>query len=172
MLNKKRILELFNELDLELKKKSIHGDLFIVGGAAMSVAYDSHPSTKDIDGIWKPSKEVRVAAKAVANRNTDIGEDWLNDGVKGFLPGKNDDSQKVVYSGENFTVAAASPKYLLATKILASRASQDVDDIKFLIALCKFGTVGECLDIVEAYYPGRPIEAKSRFLLEELLEDA
>lgn len=33
----------------------------------------------------------------------------------------------------------------------------------------EFETVGEGLELLERYYPGRPIEAKVQFFLEELL---
>lgn len=169
MLSGARILELFAELDEELGATGTRGDVFIVGGAAMAVAYDARPSTQDVDGIWHPSKEVRDAARRVAARHDDVAEDWLNDGAKGFLPGEDLGAKPVVYEGEHLTVSAGSPAYLLATKLLASRVSRDEDDILLLYELCGFTTVDEGLDLLERYYPGRPIEAKVRFYLEELL---
>jgi hypothetical protein len=66
MLTRDRILELFTELDDELSRAGIRGDVFIVGGAAMTVAYDARPATRDVDGIWHPAAEVRSAAGRVA----------------------------------------------------------------------------------------------------------
>lgn len=169
MLTRERILELFAELDAELSQAGTRGDLFIVGGAAMAVAYDARPSTRDVDGIWHPSREVREAAARVAARHDDVDADWLNDGAKGFLPGEDLGAKPVVYEGEHLTVSAGSPEYLLATKLLASRVSRDEDDILLLYRLCGLTTVDEGLDLLERFYPGRPIEAKVRFFLEELL---
>lgn len=169
MLRRERILELFGELDDELAVDGVHGDVFIVGGAAMAVAYDARPATRDVDGIWRPSADVRAAAARVAARHDDLDEHWLNDGVKGFLPGDDPGNQRVVYDGPNLSVSAASPEYLLATKLLASRVARDEDDIVLLYGLCGLRTVDEGLDLVERFYPGRPVEAKVRFLLEELL---
>ena len=169
MLSRDRILELFAELDEELAAAGTRGDVFIVGGAAMAVAYDARPSTQDVDGIWHPSKEVRDAAHRVAARHDDVDEDWLNDGAKGFLPGPDHGVKPVVYEGDYLSVSAGSPDYLLATKLLASRVSRDEEDILLLYGLCGFATVDEGLDLLERYYPGRPIEAKVRFYLEELL---
>ena len=76
----------------------------------------------------------------------------------------------MVYDNDCLTVRAASPEYLLATKLLASRVSRDEDDILLLYDLCGLTTVEEGLDLVERYYPGRPIEAKVRYYLEELLD--
>lgn len=169
MLTRQRILDLFGELDRELSASGVRGDVFIVRGAAMTVAYDARPATRDVDGIWHPSQQVRDAAERVASRHDDLEADWLNDGVKGFLPGADGGVPRVVYEGDNLTVSAASPEYLLATKLLASRVSRDEDDIVLLYGLCGFTTANEGLDLIERYYPGRPIEAKVRFLLEELL---
>ena len=67
------------------------------------------------------------------------------------------------------TASAGSPEYLLATKLLASRVSRDEEDILLLYDLCAFTTVEQGLELLERYYPGRPIEAKVGFFLEELL---
>ena len=57
----------------------IDADLFIVGGAAMAVAYDARLATTDVDAVFVPSKEVRIAASRVAQERG-LEEDWLNDG--------------------------------------------------------------------------------------------
>jgi len=172
MLTRERILELFAELNDELCDMGIRGDIFIVGGAAMTLAYDARPATRDVDGIWHPSTEVRTAAARVAQHHDDLEPDWLNDGVKGFLPGDDQGGSKVVYDNTCLTVSAASPEYLLATKLLASRVSRDEDDILTLYDLCGFATTDEGLALIERYYPGQPIEAKVGFFLQELLETA
>jgi hypothetical protein len=136
------MLELFTELDQELVKSSTRADMYLVGGAAMALAYDAR----------------------------DLEADWLNDGVKGFLPGDDRGERRVVFEGDALTVSAASPEYLLATKLLASRAGRDEDDIRLLYQIVGFTTVDEGLAVLARYYPGRPIEAKVQFFLEELLE--
>jgi len=169
MLTRERILALFGELNDELCGAGIRGDVLIVGGAAMTVAYDARPATRDVDAIWQPSSEVRAAAERVAARHHDLEPDWLNDGAKAFLPGADAGQGRVVYENDCLTVAAPSPEYLLATKLLASRVSRDEDDILLLYELCQFTTVDEGLDLLERYYPGRPVETKVHFFLEELL---
>lgn len=161
MLTRDRILALFAELDGELGRSGLRGDVFVVGGAAMTVTYDARPATRDVDGIWHPSAEVRAAAGRVAARHEDIPADWLNDGVKGFLPGEDHGTGTVIYDGDCLTVSAPSAEYLLATKLLASRVSRDEDDILLLYRLCGYTTVEQGLDLLERYYPGRPLEAKA-----------
>jgi len=143
-LTRDRILELLRELNGELGAAGTRGDVFVVGGAAMVLAYRARPATRDVDAIWQPSAEVRAAALRVAARHQDLASDWL-------------------------TVSVASPEYLLATKILASRVSRDENDIVRLYGLCGLTTAEEGLVLLERYYPGRPVEAKVQFFLEELL---
>lgn len=74
----------------------------------------------------------------------------------------------MLFETPSLTVSVGSPRYLLAMKLLAARVDQDVEDIKILYELCSFTTAEEGIDLVEALYPGRPIEPKTQFLLEEL----
>jgi hypothetical protein len=171
MLTREQILGLFGELDDELCRMGVRGDVFVVGGAAMTVAYDARPATRDVDAIWRPSTEVRHAAARVAARHDEVEPDWLNDAVKAFLPTRDREPISVVYDGDCLTVSVPPPEYLLATKLLASRVGRDEDDILLLYDLCGLTTAEEGLDLIERYYPGRPIEAKARFYLEELLTD-
>lgn len=116
-LGRNELLNAFELLDDELGRMGVEADLFVVGGAAMAVAYDARRATTDVDAVFVPSKEVRTAASRVAEE-LGLEEDWLNDGVKGFLPGE-DAEQVGVYEGTNLHVAAASPKFLLAMKLMA-----------------------------------------------------
>jgi hypothetical protein len=169
MLTRERILALFAELDGELCRAGVRGDVFIVGGAAMTVAYHARPVTRDVGGFWRPSTEVREAAARVAARHGDIEPGWLDDAVEGFLPAQDQGSATVVYDGDCLTVSVPSAEYLLATKLLASRVGRDEDDVLLLCDLCGLSTLDQGLDLVERYYPGWPVEAKVRFYLEELL---
>jgi len=128
------------------------------------VGYDARRTTRDLDAVFQPKTAVYDAAEAVARRHGLPG-DWLNDAVKRFLPGA-DPEARPVFESDFLRVDVASPRYLLAMKLLSAR-EQDIDDIVFLYRLCGFTTVEEGLDVVEAAYPNRPIAPKVQFLLEE-----
>jgi hypothetical protein len=165
-LSKKQILAAFNALSDELAARDTRGDVFVVGGAAMALAYVNRRVTRDIDAIFEPKAVIYEAAKRVAELLS-LPDDWLNDAVKSFAPGK-DPNQRIVFSTPSLEVAAASPEYLLAMKLLASPVDQDTDDIKTLYQELGFTTADQGLDLVEAYYPSRPLEPRTQFLLEEL----
>jgi Nucleotidyltransferase of unknown function (DUF6036) len=78
---------LLDDLSQELAARGARAELFLVGGAALAVAYDATRATRDLDAVFVPSDVVRQAAIAVAGREG-LADDWLNDAVKGFLPGR------------------------------------------------------------------------------------
>ena len=119
----------------------------------MAIAYDARRTTTDVDAIFVPSDVVREAATVVAER-LGLEPDWLNDGAKSFAPG-NDPAQASVFEGQYLSVAVASPRYLLAMKLLASRTDRDIDDIKILYKLCGLSTAEEGIEVLESYYPTR-----------------
>lgn len=130
----------------------------------MALAYDTRRATRDRDGIFEPKMVVYAAAARVAEARQ-LPTDWLNDAVKGFLLGPG---ARVFFDRPGLTVRVASPRYLLAMKLLAARVERDEDDIRALYTLCGFSKASEGLALVESMVPGRPVAAKVQFLLEEL----
>ena len=166
LLDRAHLLEALRALDEELGRANIRGEVFVVGGAAIALAYDARRSTVDVDAVFAPSTEVRAAAVRVAER-LGFEPDWLNDAAKAFLPGE-DPERIQVYEGTNLSVAAASPQFLLTMKLLAARVERDQDDIKLLYGLCRFTTAEEGIELVSNSYPEGLIPPRTRFLLEEL----
>lgn len=60
------ITALLDDLSAELAAVGASADLFLVGGAAIAIAYDSQRSTRDLDAVFLPTDVVRKAAAAVA----------------------------------------------------------------------------------------------------------
>src|SRR5581483_1886798 len=167
-LGREDIRSLLDDLSAELAARGARAELFLVGGAALAVAYDATRATRDLDAVFIPSGIVRQAATAVAEHRG-LAQVWLNDAVKGFLPGPDPDAQRF-YSSDSLIVDVASPRYLLAMKLFAARAEIDSDDIILLYRQLGFTTVDEGLDLVEQAYPGRPVPAKVKFLLTEIVD--
>jgi hypothetical protein len=52
------INRLLAELDAELVKRGARADLFLVGGAALALAYDARRTTRDLDAAFYPTDVV------------------------------------------------------------------------------------------------------------------
>ena len=88
LFDREGLLIALRSLDEELGAVGVRGDVFVVDGAAMALAYDARRATVDVDAIFVPAIEVRMAVARVAER-LHIDEDWLNDGAKAFMPGSD-----------------------------------------------------------------------------------
>jgi hypothetical protein len=161
------IRRLFEELAAELDAQGVRAELFLVGGAAIALCFDSRRATRDLDAVFVPTESVRRAAAAVAAREG-LDRDWLNDGVKGFLPGPDPGAVRY-FEAPGLLVDVASAEYLLAMKLFSSRVEADARDIALLYREVGYHTVEEGLALVERSYAGRPIPAKVQFLLEEVV---
>ena len=162
------IRRFLGELGDDLASGGIRGEMFIVGGAAMALAYNTRRSTRDIDAVFEPKIVVYEAALRVAARHAPgLPDDWLNDAVKGFLLG-DDPAATVVFDHPGIRVRVASPRYLFAMKIAASRVERDADDIVALYRLSGFAGVDDALGYVERTYSDLRLEPRVQYLLEEL----
>ena len=162
-----KIITALQALGNELSRQGVHGQIFVVGGAAMALAYSSRRVTKDIDAVFEPKNVIYQAATRVAE-NLGLPDDWLNDAAKGFMPGE--DKQRIVIPEiDGIEIAAASPRYLLAMKLMAMRFGEDEEDIEFLLRECGIDTSGEALGLLERMYPVQEPPLKTRLFLEELL---
>ncbi len=164
---KARILRALQALGEELTREGVRAQIFIVGGAAMALAYSTRRVTKDIDAVFEPKQTVYAAAAKVAEQ-LGLPEDWLNGAVEGFIQGP-DEARRPVPAIEGVEVTTASPRYLLAMKLMAMRFGEDDEDIEILLRECDIHSVEEALDVLKQVYPVREPPAKTRFFLEELL---
>jgi hypothetical protein len=125
----RRLLELLGE---ELGTAGVEGEVYLVGGAVMCLAFDARPATRDVDALFRPTREIREAAARVADR-AGVPRGWLNDAVKGFLDERGDFDPFLEVP--NLRVFIARPEYLLAMKCASMRLAEefrDVDDVRYL----------------------------------------
>lgn len=167
LLSRDDIVRLLTELGAALEEDGERADLFLVGGAAMALAYSTRRLTRDLDAVFEPKTVVYEAARRVGERH-DLAEGWLNDAVKSFLPGE-DPNATLLFEKPGISVRVASPRYLFAMKAIAARADRDAQDLQTLYRLADFGSVDEALESVEEVYPQHLIPPKSEFLVRELL---
>lgn len=169
MLSAARILELFALLDDRLAREGVVGEVYLVGGAVMTLALAARPSTNDVDALFVPADVVRRLARDVA-ADAGVGAGWLNDGVKGFLSARGEFTPWV--EREHLKIYVAVPEYLLAMKCVAFRLGpefRDEEDVRFLLRHLDVQRVDDALEIVERYFPPERVPPKTRYALEELL---
>lgn len=164
-MDRDEILETLGELASLLRERGVDGEMYVVGGAAIALAYDARRSTRDVDAVFEPKGAIYSAAAEVARRR-DLPPAWLNDAVKGFLAG-DDPRAAPVLDVPGLRCLAASPRILLALKVLAHRVGEDEDDVRLLAGACGLATAAEILEAAEEIYGDR-LDAAARFFVQEL----
>jgi hypothetical protein len=162
----RRLFDLLNE---ELRRGGIEGELFVVGGAVMCLAYSARPSNQDVDAVFRPARTVREAAARVAAK-AGVDPSWLNDAVKGFVSPQGEYAPFLEL--DHLRVMVAMPEYLLAMKCLAMRIGaefHDEDDVRYLLKNLDITSVDVARAVITKYYPLERFPQKTLCALEDLL---
>lgn len=168
-LAKADIRRLFERLNDELRQGDTVGEVFLVGGAVMCLAYGARPFTKDVDVFFQPAEAVREAASRAAVK-AGIDAHWLYDAVKGFMSAQG--AFAPFLELDHLRVMVAQPEYLLAMKCLAMRIGaefHDEEDVRFLLRLLDVRSYDHALHIITKYYPLERFPQKTLYALEDLL---
>jgi hypothetical protein len=163
------IRRLFDLLNEELRRSDTRGELYLVGGAVMCLAYNARESTADVDALFQPTAQVRKAAARAAAKSG-FPPDWLNDAVKAYLSEKADFAPFLEL--DHLKIMVAVPNYLLAMKCLAMRIGaefHDLEDVRFLLRLLDIRAYDQAVEVITKYYPLSRFPPKTLYALEELL---
>ncbi len=68
-LSRELILKYLEELSTEIGKENLKGEILIFGGAAMVLAFNARPSTKDVDALFQPKSKIYELSKKIAQRH-------------------------------------------------------------------------------------------------------
>ena len=159
------IVDLLTDLGGRLAERGIDGEMYVVGGAAIALAFDERRSTRDIDAVFEPKTVIyELAARLAEERGLPDG--WLNDAVKGFLTGA-DPEAPLVLEVDGLRVSTASPRILLAMKVLSHRVGEDEEDVRLLARELGLDDAVEVLAVAEAVYGDR-LDIAARFFVEQL----
>ncbi len=167
-MDRSQLVELLDELAGELQRRRVSVRVYIVGGAAMALAYHAERSTRDIDGLILDHHTVVADVVREIGRRRGLPGSWLNEQAAAYVPQGPDHRQVAVYDHSNLRVMAASPERLLAMKARAARTT-DTEDIRVLCGLVGVSTVDEVAGVVEEFFPSEPLGERSRKVLEDLL---
>ncbi len=169
MLTTETIRALFIALNDELASRGVLGEVGLCGGAVMCLVFQARNSTKDVDAVFEPTREIREAATVVA-RDFGLAEDWLNDAAKGFF--LSDPPQHEVMELPNLRVWAPAADYMLAMKCVSARFdSHDRGDVEFLVRHLELQSPAAVFDVICRYYPRARVPAKTAFFVEEILQE-
>lgn len=163
------ILRLFEGLNAELASDGTRGEVYLVGGAVMCLAYGAREATRDVDALFRPAATVRAAAARVAAR-AGVPDAWLNDAVKAWLGSRGEFDRFIEHS--HLKVFVARPEYLLAMKCVALRLGEefhDLDDVRYLLRYLNVERAADATEIVTRYFDDADVPVKTRLALEELL---
>jgi hypothetical protein len=166
LLGRAELEQAFTALGERLARRGVVADVFIVGGAAMALAYDAARVTRDVDAMFVPHGIVHDEAIRVAD---DLGLPrwWLNEQASVYISGKNDLGKRRVFDHPGLRVMAASPDHIFAMKAFAAR-TRDIDDLRLLAGILGVESADAALQICADFYPDEAVPPRSAAVLREL----
>ena len=171
MLTRKQIEQYLAEMDAELASRGLTGEVVLCGGAVMALVYEARQSTKDIDALFEPTRELRQIAAEMAERHG-LEEDWFNDAAKAFI-----DTSRMSFTPvmdmDALHVLRPDDEGMLAMKLASAREdSKDADDAVFLIRRLGITDEDELLDMMERNVPKQMLTPMAGFFAKEMLKRA
>jgi len=136
----------------------------------MVLVFDARTATRDVDAVFRPKTEIMAAACSVAHE-LDLPEEWMNDGVKGFLSHNEELSAEPIADLEklsNLRILYPTAEYLLAMKCISARSeetSEDRGDVELLVRSLGLRSEEEVMEIVEQFYPVERLHIKTRYFV-------
>lgn len=150
-------------------------ELSLYGGAVFTLVYGSRETTKDIDGIIRPTAIGRRLISQIS-KEQNLPDNWLNDDIRQFL---SPNDQRRPYPTKKFepglSITIPTANYLLALKLNSCRQPLpgylgDEADIRFLLRKIKPNSVEEIEAIHNRFLLGEGLHARAIELIEEYLE--
>jgi len=169
-MDRTELLDALSEVATILASRGVSARVYIVGGAAMSLAYDATRVTRDIDGVILDGHGALMDAVQSVARSRGLPGSWLNEQASAYIPSDADPRGRVVFDHPSLRVIAASPERLLAMKVRAARRT-DITDIENLASLTGCESAAAVFDVVTRVFPDEPIPDRGRLVVSELFGD-
>lgn len=156
LLNKDKLLEIFDYLNQQLKENNLQLEIAIYGGSIMTMVYDNRPATKDIDCVFSVTND-KLLDHILDNTQFvfNLSDGWINEEIKEPLKSilKEDLETFRIYS--NLRILKPRAEQLLAMKVLAGRPepAKDFTDAYILCQTLKITTKAQLVDLVGNYVP-------------------
>jgi hypothetical protein len=120
LLDHESIEDAFRRLGDRLAKRGVVADIYVFGGAAMALAYDSHRATRDVDALFKPHGIVLEESPGSRGR-TEPAQLVAKRAGKFLCRTHGDPSASRVFDHPGLRVFAASPEHLLVCREVQAR---------------------------------------------------
>jgi predicted nucleotidyltransferase len=171
LLDRAAILAAFALLDRRLARRDVHADVYVVGGAAMALAWDARRSTRDVDALFLTDRHQVLLEEiwAVADE-LDLPRSWLNEQATMYAPADYRDQAGTVFDGGHLRVMSASARIVLAMKCAAMRPS-DIGDILTLVDQLGLQAADDVVALHASVFPDDPLPPEKTQALEAILAD-
>ena len=148
----------------------MRAQIYIVGPAAMSLAFSRDRTTEDVDARFDTGHCRLTEAVRTVGRRRGLAGTWLGELATAASSRGADGGAPTLYESPQLTVTGASVKHVLAMKLLAGR-DRDREDIA---ALCEqLGLEGpeEALGVYRELFPKESVKPTARKALETAFRD-
>ena len=169
-LDRETLIELLDDLSRRLERRRVRAQVYVIGGAAMSLAFDRARTTHDVDArIESGHGALTEAVREIAHERGLTGT-WLNEQATANIPKAPDTRARTVYESEYLTITGASAEHILAMKLEAGRRT-DIGDVATLIGHLGITTAEDALAIHRRLFPESTRGSKAREIVEHVLAD-
>ena len=167
-LDRNTLLDLLDDLSRRMERVRVRAHIYIVGGAAMMLAFRRDRTTHDVDARIDAGHGALIEAVREIAHERRLPESWLNEQATSYIPQKKDTRAATLYDSPYLVVTGASPEHMLAMKLESGRDT-DRDDIETLLGHLEIGNPAEALRIHERLFPQSQRRISAQRILEEIL---
>lgn len=149
-----QVRELLDELTRRLDDKEIHGEIRVIGGAAMALRFPDDPgvrATRDIDAVYVPAPEVDVVIQEMT-RDLSLESGWINSAAAPWLRVAGRPA-----TGRGFATIIATAHELAAMKLAAGR-EWDLTDLAIIARHLGLNDPEQLVDIAYEVYGEDSVE--------------
>lgn len=169
LLDRAGIEDLLRRLGERLQRRGVVGDVYVIGGAAMALAYDSRRVTRDIDAVIRSHGVVLDEAHALADE-LGLPRWWLNEQASVYVAPGGDPDAPLTFDHPGLRVSTASPEHLLAMKAMAARR-RDMEDLRLLVDRLGLTSPEQVVAVCTRVFPDEALPDRARLLLADLFQD-
>jgi hypothetical protein len=176
VLDARRMRMLFNEIGRRFAERGQLAEIAVFGGSALILTFDYRDATRDIDYVRvSGDKGILKGIAEEVGRAEGLPVGWFNDAVSIFTSDTPD--YRLVgdfpAARPGLRVFSASPRYVLAMKVMAMRSSletNDMLDVWHLIDACGIRDAGEARELVAGFFPGKALPRRNELILADVFE--